>query len=70
MPKIRQTIISKDGNSTEHHTKSVGTRDGNSSENFTPRGIEEWQNTIPRGSRKVKSIPRGIEEFRGMKMKI
>jgi hypothetical protein len=34
-------------------------RDGNSSDNFTPRGIEEWQFDIPRGSRKSKSTPRG-----------
>jgi hypothetical protein len=27
------------------------------------RGIEEWQFNILRGSRKVKSIPQGIEDF-------
>jgi hypothetical protein len=41
-------------------------RDGNSSEIFTPRGIEEWQFTIPRGSRKKESIPWVPREFRGM----
>jgi hypothetical protein len=37
----------------------VQIRDGNSSEIFTPQGIEEWQFTIPRGSRKNESIPWG-----------
>ena len=34
-------------------------RDGNSSKNLIPRGIKEWQFNIPRGSRKIKSIPQG-----------
>ena len=36
-----------------------GSRDGNNLGNFPPRGIEEWHFNIPRGSRKIKSIPRG-----------
>ena len=38
-------------------------RNGNSSENLSPRGIMEWQNTIPWGSQKVKSIPRGPQRI-------
>ena len=47
------------GARTVYAIRDKGYRDGNSSENSIPRGIKEWKFNIPRGLRKIKSIPQG-----------